>query len=278
MPVAIVTDSTCDLDPALAAANRISVLPLYINIGSRSYLDGVEMSREQFYDGLPTFGHHPTTAAPGIEAFVALYEKLAAQGASEIISIHIGQALSAVVNVARLAAERVRGARVEVVDSGNLSLGVGVTALAAAKAAQAGQSLADVLAVVRDRIPRTYCYAALDTVDYLRRSGRMNHVMWSLATTLRIKPLLKMNDGVTATEKIRTVRAAYARLIELIRELGPLEELALVHTHALDRARALYDQARALFPSAAEPLYATVTPVIGAHIGPGAVGFVAVKK
>jgi DegV family protein with EDD domain len=255
------------------------VLPLYINIGPRSYLDGVEMSREQFYDGLPTFDHHPTTAAPGAETFIALYERLAAQGVTEIVSIHIGQALSAVVNVARLAAARVRGARVEVVDSGNLSLGVGVDGAGRRAGRPSGQVAGRCTSHrARDRIPRTYCFAALDTVDYLRRSGRMNHVMWSLATILRIKPLLKMNDGVTATEKIRTLRAAYARLIELVRELGPLEELTLVHTHALDKARALYNQARALFPSAAEPLYATVTPVIGAHIGPGAVGLVAVRK
>jgi DegV family protein with EDD domain len=143
VPIRIVTDSSCDLPAGMVAQYGISVVPLYINIGGKSYLDGVEMTHEQFYQGLPHFESHPSTSVPGPGQFVQVYGRLAQEGATEIISIHIGSALSAMVGVARLAAQEMEKVPVTAFDSGNLSLGTGLLALTAAKAAAEGRPLGD---------------------------------------------------------------------------------------------------------------------------------------
>ena len=130
MSIRIVTDSTCDLPESVVQEHGIRVMPLYIHIGTKDYLDGVELSREEFYNGLPTYESPPTTAAPGIGAFTQVYEQLAAEGATGIVSIHISETLSNVVNVAQLAAQKTETIPVRVIDSGQLSLGVGVMGLA----------------------------------------------------------------------------------------------------------------------------------------------------
>ena len=275
MSIRIVTDSNCDLPPEIIAAYGITVLPLYINIGSDSYLDGVELSRQEFYINLPNYTAHPTTSVPGAGKFLEAYERLAAKGATEILSIHISVSLSAVVNSARLAAQQ-SAVPVIVFDSGQLTLGTGLQVLAAAQAAAAGRSMADIMALLEDQAAHTHAFAALDTVEFLRRSGRLSRFQSSLASVLQIKPLLKMHRGEMGMERVRTRRRATERLIELVSDLGPLAELALVHTHNPAGAEALRRQAQHLFPAGKEPLRAEVTPVIGSHVGPGAVGFVAV--
>jgi DegV family protein with EDD domain len=277
MSIRVVTDSNCDLPPEAVAEHRLSIVPLFINVGNESYFDGVTMSRAEFYEGLPDFKSHPTTSVPGIGSFLETYNRLADEGATEILSIHIAGSLSAVADVARLAAQEFKRAPVTVVDSGQLTLGTGLLALAAAKAAAAGQSMTGIVRLLEDQASRTYCFAALDTLEFLRRSGRLTRLQSRLGALLRVKPLLKMHRGSFDMERVRTRNGAQFRLLQLIGELGPLEELALVHTHAPDRAQALGQQARHLMPKDRVPLLAEVTPVIGAHIGPGAVGFVAIK-
>ena len=277
MSIRIVTDSNCDLPQAMVDEFGITVVPMYINIGTESYLDGVDMSRQEFYEGLPHFDTHPMTSVPGPGVFVETFETLAAEGATEILCIHIASSLSAMANSARLAAEQWEKLPVTVFDSGNLTLGTGLQAVAAAKAAAGGRSMAEIVALLEDLASRTYCFAALDTVEFLRRSGRLTRFQWALASVLQIKPLLKMNDGEYEMERVRTRKAALARVIDLLGGLGPLEELALVHTHAPEEAEALGREARYLDPEGALSLSAEVTPVIGTHIGPGAVGFVAIK-
>ena len=276
--VRILTDSTCDLPEATVATEGISVVLLYTNVGDRGYLDGVELSRKEFYNRLPTFPEHPTTAEPGIEAFLEAYDGLAREGASVVVSIHISGSLSNVIDVARLAAERTSSVPVTAIDSGQLTLGVGLAAQQAARSARKGASVDEIVAQVEDQVSRTYTYAALSTVEFLRRSGRLTQFQSGLATLLRIVPLLKMHAGVAEMERIRTYSRAVQRLIDLATGLGPLEKLAIVHTNALDRATALYQLARHLQPDGTEPLYGQVTPVIGAHIGPGAVGFVCIAR
>jgi DegV family protein with EDD domain len=277
MSVRVVTDSNCDLPPDIVQDYGITVVPMYINIGTESYLDGVEMSRQEFYEGLSHFQSHPMTSAPGPGTFVETYEKLADEGATGILSIHIAGSLSAVVNSARLAAEEWDRLPVAVFDSGNLTLGTGLQAVAAARAAAEGRTMDEIVALLEDRAARTYCFAALDTVEFLRRSGRLTRFQSSLASVLRIKPLLKMNSGQFYMERVRTRQGALDRVIELVGELGTLEELALVHTHAPAQAEALWRQARGYFAWDSMTLSAEVTPVIGTHIGPGAVGFVAIR-
>jgi DegV family protein with EDD domain len=147
----------------------------------------------------------------------------------------------------------------------------------AAEAAAQGQSMDEIVDLLEDQAARTYCFAALDTVEFLRRSGRLTRFQSSLASVLRIKPVLKMNDGEFDMERVRTRKAALARVVELLGELGPLEDVALVHTHAPDEAAALARQAKHLISEGTVSLSAEVTPVIGTHIGPGAAGFIAIQ-
>ncbi len=277
MSIRIVTDSNCDLPQAMVDEFGITVVPMYINIGGESYLDGIEMSRQEFYEGLPNFDAHPMTSVPGPGVFIETFEKLASEGTTEILSIHIASSLSAMANSARLAAEQWDKLPVTVFDSGNLTLGTGLQAVAAAKAAAEGHSTAEIVAELEDLSSRTYCFAALDTVEFLRRSGRLTRFQWALASVLQIKPLLKMNNGEYDMERIRTRKVALTRVIELLSGLGAIEELALVHTHAPEEAEELARRAHHLIPGGAASLSAEVTPVIGTHIGPGAVGFIAVQ-
>lgn len=278
MSIRIVTDSNCDLPQEVIDRYNIVVVPFYINVGTQSYLDGVEMSHADFYEGLPNFRTHPTTSVPGPGAFVEVYEQLAGEGATQVLSIHIGASLSAMVNSARLAAEETGAVPVTVFDSGNLTLGTGLQVIAAARAAAEGRTVDEIVALLEDMARRTYCFAALDTLEYLRRSGRLSRFQWGLGAALRIKPILKMNNGEVEMERVRTERRSLERVIELVEEVGPLEDLVLVHTHHTERARQLRAQAGHLFPDGASDLTAEVTPVIGSHIGPGAVGFIAIKS
>lgn len=206
-----------------------------------------------------------------------MYEHLAQAGATEILSIHIGSALSAMVAVARLAAEETDRVPVTVFDSGNLTLGTGLLVLAAAEAAAEGRPLSEIVATLEDQAARTYCIAALDTLEYLRRSGRLSRVQHGLGSLLQIKPILRMNAGEFEMEQVRTRNGASARVLELMNSLAPFEQLTLVHTHAPEKAQIFRQKALHLFPNGDEPMVAEVTPVIGTHIGPGAAGFVAIQ-
>ncbi|GAB4428848.1 MAG: DegV family protein [Anaerolineae bacterium] len=277
MPLKIVTDSTCDLPPELVAAHSLTVVPLYINVGQQSFLDGVELSRTDFYTNLPGYSPPPTTAAPGPEQFRQVYQSLAEAGATEIISIHVSTALSNTANSARLAARQVSEASVTVLDSRQLSFGTGLLVLTAARLAAEGLGVADILPRLESQILRTHLAAALDTMEFLRRSGRVNGLVAGLGSILQIKPLLKMYNGQPDSERVRTRQRAEQRVLELLVEAAPLEQVALLHTNAPERAEQLRQAAAHLLPPG-EVLSVTVTPVIGAHIGPGAVGFVAVTR
>lgn len=275
MTIRIVTDSTCDLPHEVVQQYRITVIPLYINIGPQGYLDGVEMSRVEFYSRLPEFNPHPTTGTPGQEAFRSAYDQLAAEGATEILSIHISHSLSATVDVARLAAAETTSARVTVLDSSQLSLGTGFLVETAAHMAEAGSSMEAILPVLQAQMARSHVFAALDTLEFLRRSGRMNHIMFGIGSLLNLKPLLKMHAGKPTSERVRTRERANQRLLALLREKLPLERVAIVHTHSPDRVAEIKRLVQHLLP-AGEVSDVDITPVIGAHIGPGAVGFACV--
>jgi DegV family protein with EDD domain len=277
MSIRIVTDSTCDLPAEVIARYGIGVIPLYINIGDQGYLDGVEITRREFYNNLPTYKVQPTTAAPPPEKYRAMYESMAQQGATEILSIHISKALSAVVDTAWLAAKEIESIPVTVFDSRQLSLGTGFLVETAARLAQAGHTRDEILAALDDQIKRSYVFAALDTLRFLRRSGRMNGVASSLGSILQLKPIMKMYDGKPDAERVRTQKRAQQRVIELLNEKGPLERVAILHTHALTQVEQLRQQAAHLLP-AGEILEVDITPVIGAHIGPGAAGFAVIKE
>ena len=277
MTVRIVTDSACDLPAETIARYGIHVIPLYINVGNQGYLDGIDISREEFYTRLPFFSTHPSTAVPSTERFIAAYNALADEGASEVLSIHVSTMLSGVLNVASVAAQETTSTHVTVFDSRQLSLGTGFLVDTAAIMAAAGCSVDEILQTLNDQVKRIRVFAALDTLEFLKRSGRMNRYMAGLATLLQIKPIMTMHDGKPGSERVRTQDRALKRVVEMLAAAGPLERLAMVHTHASRKILAeLRSMAAHLLPQG-PILTVDITPVIGAHIGPGAVGFAIVQ-
>jgi DegV family protein with EDD domain len=278
MPIKIVTDSTCDLPTSVIQEYDITVVPVYINIGNLSYLDGVNLTRSDFYKQLPQCKIPPTTSAPGIGSFIETYEKLAAEKGIEIISIHMAGEFSNIINVTRLAAQAVKNIKISIIDSKSTSLGLGFLALIAAKAARAGNSTAEIISLIEQRIIHTYVFAALDTIEYLHRSGRASTLQASLGSLLKIKPVLTLTNGTLALDNIRTHARAVEHLISRVAALGSLEYLAIAHSHAIDQAEILYQKVMNLFPKIDKPMMIEVTPAIGTHIGPGAVGLLCVQE
>lgn len=272
MTIRVVTDSTCDLPASIIEKYDIKVVPLYINVGEEEYLDGIDITREEFYRRLPDFPTHPTTAVPSPMKFKAIYDALAEEGAKDIISIHISEALSAMVNVARAAAQETVSAAIHVIDGRQLSLGTGYLVEKAAELAQMGLKLSEVIDALNSQIKRTHVFAALDTLEFLKRSGRMNRWVSNIGSLLQIKPILTMHDGLPGNEKVRTREKAMKRVVEMLESIRKIEKVALVHTHAPERIAELKVMAAHLLPKN-DLMLQDITPVIGAHIGPGAAGF-----
>jgi len=255
----------------------MTVVPCYINMGGKSYLDGVELTRQEFYEQLPLHNPPPTTSAPGTGVFVEQYERLVAEGATGIISVHVSGKLSNIVNVARMAAEAVTTVPVRVIDAGQLTAGTGLLALEAAQAALTAPTVDRIVERLAVYAPRIHTVATLDTLEYLRRSGRLSHLQALMGAALRIKPVLTMNDDVTAMERVRTRQKAIERLLAVIHALRPVETLVMLHTYAREEAEALWQQIHNCIPELSYPLFVDVTTALGAHIGPGAIGFTCVR-
>jgi DegV family protein with EDD domain len=272
MPVRIVTDSTCDLPAETIAQYGIRVVPLYINVGKEGFLDGIDITREEFYIKLPTFPEHPTTAVPSPQKFHAIYNALADEGATEVLSIHISSTLSAVLDVARSAAQETTSVPVTVIDSQQLSLGTGFLVETAAQLAAAGKSIIEIRETLNAQIERTHVFAVIDTLEFLKRSGRMNGFISNIGTLIQIKPILTMHKGKPETERVRTRERATKRLFEMLDKLGEIERIAIVHTNAPLRVAELKNQLATLLPNKNIQM-SDITPVIGAHLGPGAFGF-----
>jgi len=277
MNIRIVTDSTCDLPEEIVRRHAITVIPLTINVGDQSFLDGVDLTRSEFYARLPTFDPHPTTATPGTAVFTQSFERLADEGAQAILSIHISERLSATVNTARIAAEQFKRIPVTVLDSSQLSLGLGFIVERATQLAETGKDVAEIMGALSHLMKRTYVFASLKTLEYLRRSGRMSFALARFGELLQLKPLLHMNMGKADAHRTRTQKRATARLLEWLAEYAPYEKLAIVHAGAQEEAEALSRQTNAYFPQN-EVLITQITPVLGAHLGIGALGFAGVSK
>ena len=272
----IVTDSTCDLPEEIIQKYGITVIPCYINFPDKSYLDGVEITRQEFYEKLTNSNPPPTTSAPSIGTFAKAYTELLEKGASAVLSIHISSALSGIYNVACLAAEAMENKLIQTFDPGQLSLGTGLVVEAAAKAAQDGKTPEEVLAIARDIARRTYTFAAANSLTYLQRSGRVSQIKARLGSLLQIKPILQMNQGKITISASRTFKGSVNYLLKILKSLGPLEQLALVHTNAQALVKLLYAESKQYFPDPEHYYTMDVTPVLGSHLGPGVIGFVAV--
>jgi DegV family protein with EDD domain len=278
MKIRIVTDSTCDLPKSLMDQYDITVIPLHIQQGDNAYLDGVNLTREQFYAQLPGFKPSPTTAAPSPEIFKLAFEKLADNGAKAILSIHISESLSATINSARIAAEQFARIPVTVLDSSQLSLGMGFIVEKAAQMIQVGKQMEEIVSSLHEVMKRTYVFASLKTLEYLRRSGRMHFALARLGELLQIKPLLHMNQGKPTAHRARTQRRATERLLEWLREYAPYERLAIVHAGVPEEAKAMLERIKDFLPNGGDVPIMQITPVLGAHLGVGALGFACIAK
>mgnify|MGYP001403151936 CR=1 FL=1 len=277
MTVKIVADSACDVPEHLAQELGITIVPVYINVGEQSYLEGVEITREEFYRNLSSYPVYPTTAAPAVGAFTAVYNDLAAAGATEILSIHIASSLSATYNAARLGADAA-DAEVTVFDSEQITMGSGLLVLAAAEAAAAGQSAAEIVALLQERVPRTRVFGMINTLEALRRSGRVNWAEFGLGTLLQIKPVMMICQGeISVAARIRTRKKALSHTIEMVQSFGPFERLAILHVNAPEAAEELRQMTAGVFSTAHPPMIMGITPAIGTHLGLGTVGFASIS-
>lgn len=277
MKIGIVTDSTCDLPVALVEQQGLEVIPSILVLDGKEYIDGQTITRDEFYRRLPALRTPPTTAAPAMGEYSSRYESLLSRGCEHVISIHAAGKLTSIVNTARLAARDFEG-RVTCVDSGSLSLGVGFQVLAAAEAAEMGLQAA--LAAIESAQRRLKVNAALDTMEYLRRSGRVPGAVAALGGLLSIKPLVDLTDGVVkAIAAVRTTHQANDRLLNFLLECGPLERLAVLHSGLESRAREFLDvlMQKASQSVPRDILLVNVTTVIGTHVGPHGLGFAAIK-
>ena len=278
MKPGIVTDSTSDLSHYLIEQYELEVVPSILIIDGKEYADGIGISREEFYRKLPSLKTQPTTAAPSIGDFSSRYNSLLTRGCDHILSIHAAGALTTIINSARQAAKDFAD-RITVIDSFSLSLGLGFQVLAAAEAAEMGLQAA--LEAIESTRQRLHVFAALDTMENLRRSGRVPAAVAMLGSMLNIKPLIELTNGeVKAIGAVRTTSQANERMSKFLLEGGSLERLAILHTGAEPRAKeflnVLMQKASQSVPR--DILIVNVTAVIGTHVGPNGLGFAAVRK
>ncbi|MBQ0983383.1 DegV family protein [Streptomyces sp. F63] len=273
--VAIVTDSTAYLPPQAMERHAIRAVPLTVVLGDRALEEGTEVSARSVAQALQ---HRTpvTTSRPSPEVFAATYREVAAAGAPGIVSLHLSAEMSGTYDAAVLAA-REAPVPVRVVDTGMVAMALGFCALTAAETAEAGGSLDEAVAAAEKRAEDTAAYFYVDTLDYLRRGGRIGAAQALLGSALAVKPLLRLGGGrIEPLEKVRTASKAIARLEEIVVEraaAGPVD-IAVHHLAAAERAEALAARLRTRVPGLAELLVSEVGAVIGAHTGPGLLGVV----
>ena len=231
MTLRIVTDSTCDLPRDAIQALGITVVPLTIVFGDEELLDGIDIQSEQFFRRIERDPHMPTTAQPAPALFTRAYQRLVEEGATEILSIHLAHQLSGTLEAARQGALAVEGARIVHLDSTTVSLGLGIGVMEAAQAARAGVPLDIVRAQAEDRFRRTHIFVTLDTLEYLRRGGRMTRGQEWLGTLLKVKPVLSIQNGeVVPVGRVRTRQRAIEDIIARCADLRPVEHLFVLHS------------------------------------------------
>ena len=269
--VAIVTDSTADLPPQLAASRSITVVPLTLNFDGKALLDGVDIRPDEFYRRLPSVATHPTTSQPSAGRFAEAYSALLADH-DAVVSIHISEKLSGTYESARQAAAMTDAERVRVVDSENVSMSLGLLALTASSLAASGADAETIEAKMLDMRPLVQTYFSVATLEFLRRGGRIGRASAFLGSVLQVKPVLCIRDGlVTPLERVRTFDRALNRIVELTREVDRGHGVCVIVGHA-DAGADAERIGRELEPIAETLMIQPLGPVVGAHAGPGVVG------
>lgn len=276
MSIAVITDSTAYLPEGLAERYSLRTVPLHVSVDGADTVDETGFGAEDLAGAL-AHRHRVTTSGATPEELARVYRAALEAGAEGVVSVHLSRQLSGTWDAARLAAQEVDPQRVRVVDSRSTAMGLGFSVLAAASSAETGSDLDAVAARAGHVAERTSTMFSVQTLDYLRRGGRIGTTTALLGTALAIKPLLHMRAGrIEALEKVRTTTRATARLVELSARSaasGPVA-VAVHHMAAPERAEQLAEQIRGRVPGCRECMVSEVGAVIGAHIGPGAVGVV----
>ena len=234
MPVKVFTDSACDLEQAVCDELDITVVPLSVRFGSEELTDRVDLSPQAFYDKMATTPTLPETAAPSPGAFEQAFRAALDGGADGVVCITLAGGLSATIQSAQNAARAIGDDRIHIVDSHSVSWGLGSVVVAAARKAKEGASAAEVVALAENMIPRTRVFATLDTLDNLKKGGRIGGAQALLGTLLSVKPMIEVGDQVHEAGKPRTRGKALRQLADKVREVGAVENLCVMHGHAPD--------------------------------------------
>jgi DegV family protein with EDD domain len=281
-PVAVVSDSTHYLPRALADSQGIHQVSLYVGWGGKPKQELQMRGFDDFYERLRSDPETPATSQPSIGDFLAVWEPLLADG-KDIVSVHLAGGISGTCEAARQAqgvlAERGLGERVEVMDGESACGGLGLLLLAAAAAAQAGAEMQDVVERVREARKTLRMWFCLDTLEYLRRGGRIGKAQAWLGGTLKIKPILSLEYEITPVERVRTAGRAFERMVQYMQELhdSGADGWVVQHIQAPEQAQRLIAQGRDLWGS--EPAFVSeVGPVIGTYTGPGLIGVGAIPR
>jgi DegV family protein with EDD domain len=273
--VAVITDSAADLEPVEAAEAGFSVVPLIVTFGPDSYRAGIEMSTQAFWDRMTAPGAPwPTTAASSPGDFREAYEAAFADGAEAIISIHVAGSLSGTIKSAQIAREMLADREIHVVDSQGASRAQAILARIAVAMAADGKAPADIAEYLSRRASDLRMYVALETLEYLRKGGRISGAQAAIGTLLSVKPIIAVEAGVVETsDRVRTRAKARERLIELI-TAHPIERLEILHTLTPD-VEAFRDEVLARATGSVDPKTVSiglVGPSVGPHLGPGCLG------
>lgn len=278
MTVRIVTDSTCDLPAEDIDRYGITVVPLTVFFGDEALLDRIDVTPADFYARMAAFKGLPRTSQPSVELFQDAYRSLAADGV-DIVSIHISSRLSGTLNAASVAREVVKEeVHVDLIDSYNVSLGLGLIVLEAARAAAAGATLPEVVATARRAMDRVSVHVVVDTLEYLQKGGRIGRARSFLGSVLSIKPIIRVEDGEVAPfERVRTRAKAIERMFELASGMPRAKEMFVGCSGDDSDARALLERLRPHLPHT-ELRLGYLGPVVGVYTGPNALGIAALER
>lgn len=281
--IGFVTDSTSDVPAAEAEKFGVEVVPAMIMFGGQSYRDGVDISRSDLYRRMITQRILPTTSSPSVGAFEQAFDSMLSRGVEKILSLHPAASLSGIFNSASVAASKFPG-RVEVMDSGQVSMGTSFQIFKAAEAAANGAPIEALRKIVVETRPRVHLVALLDSLTHLAHSGRIPAVLAGIGNFLQIKVLISLFEGtVSRVAQVRTQSRGMTALLDQVRSWGPVESLAVAHADARqladDLIPRLAESIQGFNRSLQEKIFVIeVTPAIGVHIGPGAVGVIAVTS